>query len=157
MTERTARRVAAFAPGPYLLSMVLPCGGSHFTSASDTQFGFQMVGLSILGMMYGNPVCIIGLLANVLFVIACVLLLIRAARGRPAPGYRAVFLAVVAVAPLMLISVVWVCVTDGNLSLPGSAAWLGSAIMLTVASWRLRHDQRKPERRGFDVIVKSEA
>jgi hypothetical protein len=157
MTERTARRVAAFAPGFYVLSMVLPAGGFRFTSASDTQFGFQMVGLSILGSMYGSPVCIIGLLANVLFVIACVLLLIRAARGRPAPGYRAVFATVLAVAPLMLISVVWVFVTDGNASLPGSVAWLGSAIMLTIASWRLRRDRRKEERRGFEVIVKSEA
>src|SRR5947207_12709223 len=104
MTERTARRMAAFAPGLYLLSLVLPSGDFKFTT--DTQLGYQMVGLSVLGSMYGSVVCIIGLLANVLFIIACVLLLIRIARGRPAPGYRAVLATVFPVSPLMLIALV---------------------------------------------------
>src|SRR5438105_9265182 len=149
MTERTARRVAAFAPGLYLLSLVLPSGDFKFTTS--TELGYQMVALSVLGSMYGSIVSIIGLLANVLFIIACVLLLVRKARGRPAPGYRAVFAVVVPVAPLMLIALVWIFETDRIAGLPGSLAWLGSAVMLTVASWRLRHDRRKEERRGFEV------
>jgi hypothetical protein len=154
MTERTARRMAAFAPGLYLLSLVLPSGDFKFTT--DTQLGYQMVGLSVLGSMYGSVVCIIGLLANVLFIIACVLLLIRIARGRPAPGYRAVFLTVLPVSLLMLIALVWIFETDRIAGLPGSLAWLGGAVMLTVASWRLRHDRRRDGRRGFEVIVKGE-
>ena len=150
MSERTGRRLVVLAL--FAASMVLPTNGMQV-------LGYRVALASAWGTAWGSPICILGFLGNLLFLVAAVLLVTRLARGKPKPSFATAFpLTIIA---LVMMAAAWISLesvwlrtaqTHSWLTL-GPLAWVASAVVMVIGSWALRSiDATRSGARGFEVI-----
>jgi hypothetical protein len=126
--------------------MLLPA--DFDSNPSDRVYGFQLAAMSFLGTLEGTAVCVVGLFANVGFVMGYLFVV-----SRWGMSARAAFWVVLPVPVAMLVCHVWLFGAQilRHVPSPAFVAWLGSGVLLTWAAWRVNRRVPGPQR-GFEVL-----
>jgi hypothetical protein len=129
------------------VSMILPAILDG--NPSDRVYGFQLAGLSFIGTLEGLPICVLGLFANVWFVVAYIIFLVFRRRGS-----RVLFWTALPAPLAMLGSYLWLIGGRFMDRIPdvGFVVWCMSGVMLTWSGWKLRYRPLVNEPRGFEVL-----